>query len=312
MSNTASISNTNGSAPATPERILQRLDWTVIRRLDGILQGDYRTLFYGFGLDLAEVREYQPEDDIRYMDWNVTARMNTPYVRQYMEDREITAWFLLDLSPSVDFGTVKQLKRDLVIEFAGTISRLLTRHGNKVGAIVYNSHVEKVIPAKGGKLHVLRMLNDLLRQPHLAKAPFTDLKSLLTTAARTIRRRSLIFIVSDFITSPGWELPLRYLTQRHEVLAVQLYDPREMDLPDVGLIVMEDSETGEQLYVNTGDKKFRRRFSDAARKRQENLNATLRHANVDVMPLSTEEDLVRAIVRFAALRKQRRVHARVR
>src|SRR5215475_11905009 len=143
----------------TPESILQRLDLKVIRRLDGLLQGDYRTLFYGFGVDFADLREYQPEDDIRYIDWNVTARMDTPYVRQYSEDREITAWFLLDLSPSVDFGTVEAMKRNVLIDFVTTIARLLTRHGNRVGAILYDSRVQRVIPAGGGKNQVLRLVN---------------------------------------------------------------------------------------------------------------------------------------------------------
>src|SRR5512143_2882177 len=143
----------------TPERILQRLDWQVIRRLDGLLQGDYRSLFYGYGVDFADLREYQPEDDIRYIDWNVTARMNTPYVRQYMEDREVTAWFLLDLSPSMDFGTVQTLKRGLLIDFVPVLARLLTRHGNRVGAILYTDHVEGVIPPRGGKLQVLRLID---------------------------------------------------------------------------------------------------------------------------------------------------------
>src|SRR5512136_569698 len=139
----------------SPERLLQRLDWTVIRRLDGLLQGDYRTLFHGFGLDLAELREYQLTDDVRYIDWNVTARMQTPYVRQYTEDREVTAWFLLDLSPSVDFGTVQTLKRNLLIDFVTVLARLLTRHGNRVGAVLFNGQVDKIIPPQGGKLQVL-------------------------------------------------------------------------------------------------------------------------------------------------------------
>ncbi|MEP7198931.1 MAG: DUF58 domain-containing protein [Chloroflexota bacterium] len=291
----------------TPEHILQRLDWRVIRRLDGMLQGDYRTLFYGFGLDLAEVREYQPEDDIRYMDWNVTARMSTPYVRQYHEDREITAWFLLDLSPSVDFGTVKTMKRDMLIEFTTVMARLLTRHGNRVGALCYGGRVERVIPARGGRIQVLRLVNDLLKQPKLTKAPLTNLGDLLEAAGRSFRRRSLIFIVSDFISAPGWERPLRQLTQRHEVLAVRLSDPREVDLPDIGPIVMEDAETGEQLWVNTSDKKFRKRFNEAAKRREAATQDMLRHAGVDVLPLSTEDDLVRALVGFTAKRKQRRV-----
>jgi uncharacterized protein (DUF58 family) len=291
---------------STPERILQRLDWQVIRRLDGILQGDYRSLFYGFGLDLADLREYQPGDDIRAMDWNVTARLATPYVRQYIEDRDITAWFLLDLSPSVDFGTVNSLKRDCLIDFVTVLARLLTRHGNRVGAMLYDSHVERIIPARGGRLHVLRLINDLLKQPHLSRAPMTDLKVLLETAFGSIRRRSLIFVVSDFISTPGWERPLGLLSQRHEVLAVRLWDPRETELPDMGLVVMQDAETGEQLYVDTHDRKFRLRFQHTAQRRQADLNSAFRHAGVDVLSLSTEDDLVRAIVSFAAQRKQRK------
>jgi len=291
---------------STPERILQRLDWQVIRRLDGILQGDYRSLFYGFGLDLADLREYQPGDDIRAMDWNVTARLATPYVRQYIEDRDITAWFLLDLSPSVDFGTVNSLKRDCLIDFVTVLARLLTRHGNRVGAMLYDSHVERIIPARGGRLHVLRLINDLLKQPRLSRAPMTDLKVLLETAFGSIRRRSLIFVVSDFISTQGWERPLGLLSQRHEVLAIRLWDPRETELPDIGLVVMQDAETGEQLYVDTHDRKFRLRFHEGAQRRQADLNSAFRHAGVDVLSLSTEDDLVRAIVSFAAQRKQRK------
>ncbi|MBI4675274.1 MAG: DUF58 domain-containing protein [Chloroflexi bacterium] len=293
---------------ATPDRLLQRLDWTVIRRLDGILQGEYRSLFTGTGLDLAEIREYTTEDDIRYMDWNVTARMGTPYVRQYHEDREINAWFLLDLSPSVDFGTVNALKRDYLIEFVGVMARLLTRHGNRVGAIFYGSHVDKVIPAAGGKLQVLRLINDLQKEPKLRRAPFTSLSTLLNAANNFVRRRSLMFIVSDFISAPGWEVPLRLLTQRHEVLSVRLWDPREVELPDIGMVVVEDAETGEQLFVDTHDKKFRQRFQQAAQKREQDINTAFKRAGVDVLSLSTEDDLVKAILRFANLRKERKAH----
>lgn len=290
----------------TPERILQRLDWQVIRRLDGLLQGDYRSLFYGYGVDFADLREYQPGDDIRYIDWNVTARMNTPYVRQYVEDREITAWFLLDLSPSMDFGSGSGLKRMQMIDFVTTLARLLTRHGNRVGAMFYGSRIEKMIPARGGRIHVLRLVNDLLKQPGLTRSPFTNLTPLLEGGLHSIKRRSLVFIVSDFISTPGWEKPLSLLNQRHEVIAVRLWDPLEVELPDMGLIVMEDAETGEQLYVDTHDKKFRKQFEESARQRETGLNETFKHVGVDLLSLSTKEDLVRAIVRFAALRQQRR------
>jgi uncharacterized protein (DUF58 family) len=291
---------------STPERILQRLDWQVIRRLDGLLQGDYRTLFYGYGVDFADLREYQPEDDIRYIDWNVTARMNTPYVRQYVEDREITAWFLLDLSPSIDFGTVQSLKRNVLIDFVTTLARVLTRHGNRVGAIFYDSHVEKMIPARGGRIQVLRLTNDLLKQPQLPRAPFTNLNPLLEGGLYSFRKRSLVFVISDFICVPGWERTLNLLNRRHEVLTVRLWDPREIELPDMGMVVMEDAETGEQMFVDTHDRKFRQRFEDAARLREVELAQAFKRAGVDALALSTEDDLVQAIVRFASLRQRQR------
>ncbi len=298
------------TSASTPERILQRLDWQVIRRLDGLLQGDYRSLFYGYGVDFADLREYQPEDDIRYIDWNVTARMNTPYIRQYVEDREITAWFLLDLSPSVDFGTVptQSAKRTVLIDCVTTLARLLTRHGNRVGALFANggSRIERTIPARGGRMQVLRLVNDLHKQPRLPRAPFTNLTPLLEGGLHTIKRRSLVFIVSDFICTPGWERPLRLLCRRHEVLAVRLWDPREVELPDIGPMIMEDAETGEQLYVDTHDKRFRQRFEQAARQRAAHLEQAFTGAGVEVLSLSTEDDLVRALVRFAALRQRRR------
>ena len=290
----------------TPERVLLRLDWEVIRRLDGLLQGDYRSLFYGYGVDFADLREYQPEDDIRYIDWNVTARMDSPYVRQYVEDREITAWFLLDLSPSVDFGVQENQKRRVLIDFVATLARLLTRHGNRVGAIFYSGRVERTIAARGGRIQVLRLVNDLLKQPRLPHAPFTNLTPMLESGLNAIKGRSLVFIISDFISVPGWERPLSLLNQRHEVLAIRLWDPREIELPDVGPVIMEDSETGEQIYVDTHDKKFRQRFQEAAQRRETALSQSFKHAGVDVLSLSTEDDLVRAIVRFATLRQQRR------
>ncbi len=289
----------------TPERILQRLDWTVIRRLDGLLQGDYRSLFYGFGLDLADIREYQLGDDIRYMDWNVTARLDSPYIRQYMEDREITAWFLLDLSPSMDFGTTQSLKRDRLVDFVGVLARLLTRHGNRVGALLFDSQVRRLVPPRGGRPQVLRIIHDVQRQPRLSRTTMTDLNGLLQAAAHAIRRRSLVFVISDFISAPGWERLLGFLARRHDLLAVQLGDPRESALPDMGVVVMEDAETGQQLYVDTGDARFRARFQQAALRRQAALDAAFRQAGVDVLSISTEGDLVASIVRFSELRRQR-------
>ena len=299
------------TSAATPERVLQRLDWQVIRRLDGLLQGDYRSLFYGFGVDFADLREYQANDDIRYIDWNVTARMDTPYVRQYTEDREVSAWFLLDMSPSVDFGTAQSHgeKRALLIDFVTVLARLLTRHGNRVGAMMFGSGLQKTIPARGGRLQVLRLINDMLRQPRLSHVPVTDLKLFLKSALNSIKRRSLVFVISDFISAPGWEAPLSLLNQRHEVIAVRLHDPAEINLPDVGIMIMEDAETGDQLYVDTHDKKFRDRFYAGMEQREAALKQSFKRTGVDMLSLSTEDDMVRSIVRFAKQRQQlRKVH----
>jgi len=259
-------------------------------------------------MDLADLREYEPGDDVRHIDWSVTARMDTPYVREYMEDREVTAWFLLDLSPSVDFGTVdsERMKRSVLIDFVTTLARLLTRRGNRVGAVFYGSRVERTIPARGGREQVLRLIDDLIRHPRLPRSPLTDLAPLLDTGRRAIKRRSLVFVISDFISAPGWEQPLNLLNRRHDVVAVRLTDPREVELPDVGPLVMEDAETGEQLYVDTHDRRFRRRFQEAAQQREAAVHTAFRRSGVDAVSLSTDEDLVGAIVRMAKLRRRRR------
>jgi uncharacterized protein (DUF58 family) len=291
-------------SPRSPEQILRRLEWTVIRRLDGLLHGDYRTLFRGFGLDLADLREYQYHDDVRHIDWNVTARLQTPYVREYHEDREVTAWFLLDLSPSVDFGSCTP-KRAVSSEFVTVLARLLTRHGNRVGVLFYGSGVDAVIPPRSGRRHVLHILSTMLARPELPGASATDLREFLRTAYQMMRRRALVFIVSDFISTPGWAEPLAHLAQRHEIVAVRLYDPLEMALPDLGLVVIQDAETGEQLFVDTHDRGFRKRFQREAARRETELRSALRTAGVDGLELATDDDLVDALLRFADLRKRR-------
>ncbi len=290
------------STPA--EAVLRRLEWTVIRRLDGLLHGDYRTLFRGFGLDLADLREYQYHDDVRYIDWNVTARLMAPYVRVYNEDREVTAWFLLDLSPSVDFGSHVK-KQSIATEFVTVLARLLTRHGNRVGALFYGDNVDTVIPARGGRRHVLHVLQKILSRPERSSSRTTNLYDFLSTAFRIMQRRSLVFVVSDFISTPGWAKPLAHLAQRHEIIAVRLYDPLEMELPDLGLLIMRDAETGEQLFVDTHDRVFRRRFAAAAERREREIRSAFSQAGVDALELSTGDRIVDAILRFADLRKRR-------
>ena len=295
----------SSSPPRNPEAVLRRLEWTVIRRLDGLLHGDYRTLFRGFGLDLADLREYQYHDDVRHIDWNVTARLATPYVREYNEDRDVTAWFLLDVSPSVDFGSSDVRKRSVSIDFVTVLARVLTRHGNRVGAALYGETMDTVIPPGGGRRQVLHILHRLLHRPPPARATPTDLQAFLRAAFPAIARRSLVFVVSDFISSAPWGAALAQLAERHEVIAVRLYDPLEHELPDLGLLTMQDAETGEQVFVDTHDRGFRRRFVKASQEREARIRNGFRDAGVDALELSTNDDLADAIMRFADLRKRR-------
>ncbi len=298
-----------GGAVAAPvhgqaERVLRRLEWTVLKRLDGLLMGDYRTLMRGAGLDLADLREYQLHDDVRHIDWNVTARMQVPHVRVFTEDREMSAWFLLDLSPSVDFGSGQQRKRHVLAEFVAVLARLLTGRGNRVGALLYGAGVDRMVPARSGRQHVLHLLHSIQSRPESA-ASTTRLADLLRAGANNIRRRSTVFVVSDFISEPGWEQALGQLALRHEVVAVRLTDPLEQNLPDLGLITLRDAESGEHMLVDTHDAAFRRRFAAIAAAREEALHAALARAGVDALELSTEDDLASAVMRFADLRKQR-------
>jgi uncharacterized protein (DUF58 family) len=294
-----------GSPSRNPEAVLRRLEWTVIRRLDGLLHGDYRTLFRGFGLDLADLREYQYGDDVRHIDWNVTARLQQPYVREYHEDREITAWFLLDLSRSIDFGSQEVTKATVAAEFVALLARLLTRHGNRVGAIFYGLDVDRVITPRTGRRQVLSILHAMQSRPELPEGKGTQLDHLLKSAFNYINRRSLLFLVSDFFSEPGWDRPLTQLAQRHEMIAVRLHDPLENELPDLGLLVFQDAETGEQLFVDTHDGSFRKRFMDAAESREMAVRTSLVNAGVDTLELSTGADLVDTVLRFADLRKRR-------
>ena len=303
---TGPLTGTPTAVPAS-EQLLRRLEWTVIRRLDGLLQGDYRTLFRGSGVDLADLREYQHHDDVRHIDWNVTARLQQPYVRQFIEDRELTAWFLLDLSGSVDFGSGDTTKLAVSAGFVATLARVITRHGNRVGAMLFGQQVDDVLAPGSSRGHVLNLMQRM-RQPRRqgtsAPAP-TRLATLLTAADSVMKRRALVFVVSDFISQPGWQQPLARLARRHEVVAVRLFDPLEMELPDVGLVTVQDAETGEQLFIDASNPDFRERYGRIAAQQEETLIDDLGNSGADVLELATDDDLLDALLRYADLRRQR-------
>jgi uncharacterized protein (DUF58 family) len=291
----------------TPERILRRLEFKIVRRLDGFLFGDYSGVFYGPSLDLAEVRAYQPGDEVRRIDWNVTARMNEIYVRQYREEKELTAWLLVDLSPSMDFGTVQRFKRQLAIDFAGVAAYIITRHGDKVGAIGFPTQAGRVfIPPRTGREQALRVVHTLASQPSLAGGGRTDLGDVLHQLHRVLRRRSLVFLVSDFHSPGGWEAKLAELGRRHDVIAVRIEDPRERELPDVGGVYFQDPETGQQIWVDTSDRKVRGRYRELVAARDAELSQMTRRATVDLLQLSTAGSLVDPLVKFVTFRRRRR------
>jgi uncharacterized protein (DUF58 family) len=307
----ATATSPPATAP-TSELLLRRLEWQVIRRLDGLLQGDWRSLMRGGGVDLADLREYQAHDDVRHIDWNVTARLQQPYVRQFVEDRDLTAWFLLDLSGSVDFGSADVTKLAVSTGFVATLARVITRHGNRVGALLYGTQVDGVLPPRSSRMHVLELMQRMqaprprpVHKAGTAPARATALADLLRAAEGAMKRRSLVFVVSDFISQPGWAQALARLSRRHDVVAVRLWDPMEMALPDVGLVTIEDAETGEQVFVDAADPAFRARYAAAAAELEDALLQDLAGAGADVVELATDDDLLSALLRFCDLRRQR-------
>ncbi|MCM4080729.1 DUF58 domain-containing protein [Paractinoplanes hotanensis] len=287
---------------SAPDRLLRRLEWRLGRRLDGRLQGNYRTVWHGAGIDFTDLRLYTAEDDVRHIDWNVTARLDEPYVRQYTEDRELTAWLVIDRSASMRFGRPSESggagKESTATELAVSIARLVSRGGNRVGAILYDNAGHQVIPPRGGRDQVLRITRELLQPPPRGKlGKTTDLEAMLQLAATTTsRRRSLIFVMSDFIGDPGWDRPLARLTHRHEVVVIRVVDPAEVELPDLGVILVEDAETGEQLLVDTSDPLLRSRLADQAGARETELAAGMRRAGVSAQRVTTDQDLLAALI----------------
>jgi len=290
------------------EALLHELEWTVLRRLDGLLQGDHRTLFRGSGLELADLREYQAHDDVRHIDWNVTARMRTPFVREHQEDREINAWFLLDLSGSMDFGSSHLTKRALMMRYVGVMAKLLMKRGNRIGALVFNPAEPdgfKYIPARMHRRHLLHLMHVLESSPSPQTTHQTPLNDWLRRANGLLKRRSCVFVVSDFMGAFNWASELSALSRRHDSVAVRLFDPAEVHLPEVGLVLLQDPETSEQLLLDTSDRKFRNRYTQMVEARHAQLAQCFSQAGIDALELSTDEDLASALLRFSELRKRR-------
>ena len=319
------------SAPANTgdlEALMRTLHWTVIRRLDGMFQGHHETLFHGAGLRMSDIREYQAGDDIRHLDWNVSARTGTLHIRTFHEERELTAWFLVDTSNSMAVQSARSSKQRLAQQAIGSLAGLLVQHGDRIAALLNDgrdgSAVQLLAPASL-RSHVVRLLEMFdtqtksrtqftsaslpsPSQSHPSPEPSTQLTAILERALSVIRRRSLVILVSDFCVAQGWENSLRRLAHRNDVLCIQVTDPAEMVLPNVGIITVEDSESGEQSLIDTGDSVIRSRYEEIMKQRQTALRQTCKIAGADFLELNTDAPLLRQLTNYLALRKRRRVH----
>ena len=290
-----------------PERLLARLEWRVVRRLDGRLAGGYRTAHRGTGTDIVGLREYTEGDDARYIDWNVTARLNEPQLRVFTEDRELTAWLVLDRSASMTVGAPGRGKDDVLSELALVLARLFGRGGNRVGALLYDSGLYdtgtvRTVPPGTGRRHALRIGAELARTADGSrravgqKRGTTDLAAMLDAVAKLARRRALIVVISDFIGDGDWGRSLLRLVPRHEVVALRVLDAADDELPDVGLVVVEDAETGEQLVIDSGDPLLRARLRAGVEERDARLDAGMRRAGVPIHRIGTDADLATALI----------------
>ncbi|SHG84945.1 Protein of unknown function DUF58 [Jatrophihabitans endophyticus] len=297
------------------DALLRRLELAVRNRLDGLLQGNYQGLVPGPGSEPGESRPYVIGDDVRRMDWPVTARTTTPHIRQTVADRELETWLVVDLSPSMDFGTGRSEKRELVLAALTAVVHLTVRGGNRVGAVVGTGERSEVIPALGGRAHARHLLRRIAQTPRAATGGANDLTRMLEQLRRPQRRRGLVAVVSDFMDGalrdqgaasgepPPWERALRALSGHHQLLAVEILDPRELELPAAGLVTFVDTESGRELEVQTSDVKVRAQYAEAAAAQRARIAAGLRHAGAAHLQLRTDRDWIADVVRFVVAQR---------
>ncbi|HEY7938565.1 MAG TPA: DUF58 domain-containing protein [Acidimicrobiales bacterium] len=291
-----------------PDQVLRRLELTITRRLDGLLHGNHLGLVPGHGSELGETRAYQPGDDVRRIDWNVTARMQSPFLRQTIADRELETWVVVDLSPSLDFGTALCEKRDLAVAAAAAVGFLTNHTGNRIGGMLLGPRGDRIFPARGGRDHLMAFLH-LLATAERVERGTTDLGAGLKHMGAITRRRGMVVVISDFLDQAAWADGLSRLAVRHDVLAIEIVDPRELSLPDVGTLVLTDPETGATAEVDTSSRKLRERFHAAATTQREAIAGAIRRSGADHLELRTDRDWLRDLIRFVGMRRQRQTRA---
>jgi uncharacterized protein (DUF58 family) len=287
-----------------PKEVLQKVRQIEIRTrsvVESVLSGEYQSVFKGRGMEFSEVRTYMPGDDIRSIDWNVTARMGGPYVKKYVEERELTVMLVVDASSSGSFGSIKQFKDEIAVELCALLAFSAIKNNDRVGLIIFTSEVEKYIPPKKGKNHVLRVIRELLYFKPSHKG--TKIAEALAYLNRVQRKKAVVFCVSDFLDS-GFEAPLRVAAQRHDLVAITIVDPRELALPNVGLIELEDPETGRTMLVDTRSKAVRDSFHREAMRRKEALRSFFKTHGIDEIPVLTEADYIDPLIKFFKKREK--------
>jgi len=288
-----------------PKEILKkvrRIEISTRGLVNEVFSGEYHSVFKGRVMTFSEVREYQYGDDIRAIDWNVTARTGTPFVKVYEEERELTVVLLVDVSASGAFGSRERMKKELAVELSAVLAFSAIKNNDKIGLILFSDRVEKFVPPRKGRRHVLRVLRELLF--HRPQGRGTDIGAALEYLSRVIPRRAVVFLVSDFMGS-GFSSPLAVVGKRHDLVAIRIGDEREQELPALGLVEMEDPETGDRLVVNTSDPGFREAFRDRSQRRLADLDRDFRRCKVDVVDVETGRPYVEPLMRFFRERARR-------
>ena len=290
-----------------PRDVLRRLRWPLAHRLGTHTAGDERSRYLGPGVEYADVREYGPGDDARLIDWNLTARSDRPYVRLSHQERGLDVWLLVDTSRSLDWGTTRMLKREAALELVDLTTILLARHGGRVGAIVFDAEWRKVFAPRGGRQGRLWLLSRLEAESVTSSgAGRTDLTSALKRASRLIHRPSLVIVISDFLVDAGWQQPMKALSLRHDVVAARVSDPRESEIPSIGIVTFEDPETGRQVEVDTTNKRLRERYRDAAAEQRAQLLADLRKSRAQLLEISTGGPVIGQLIGYLRGRQSMR------
>ncbi|RLI95306.1 MAG: DUF58 domain-containing protein [Candidatus Altiarchaeales archaeon] len=280
---------------------VKKLEIKTNKLVEGIISGNYHSVFKGRGIEFSEVREYIPGDDIRAIDWNVTARFNTPYIKEFIEERDLNVYIVFDISASNEFG-FRRAKKETGFEIAASIMFSALKNNDNVGLCLFTDHIEKFIKPRKGRKHVLRLLREMIY--HKPESKTTDLNRSLTHLSKIIRKRSIIFIISDFI-SGNFEKPLKFLKNKHDVILIRLSDIREEEIPDIGYVFLEDRETGEQILINTNDEEFREFYRLKNKERREDFIRDMARLNVDVIEVGTGEPFYIPLMKFFRKRKMR-------